>query len=144
MPEQKDTFSPTPPMQRVLAAMQEHGYDCTVTAACLDAEVSRRTYYKWCARPEFVVWWLAQQEAYFTLATGQVQAATLKAATSEDAPGTTSDRKLFLERFDPYYAKRAKLPASATKTFEQELAEIEAALRRKPARKKPRTSEADT
>ena len=144
MPEQKKTFSPTPQMQRVLAAMQEHGYDCTVTAACGAAEVDRRTYYKWCAREEFVVWWLAQQEAYFTLATGRVQAATLKAATSEDAPGTTSDRKLFLERFDPYYAKRAKLPASATKSFEQELADIEAARQRKPARKRRRTSQATT
>lgn len=122
-------FRPTDNMRELLAAMQQHDYACTITDACRTVGINRRTYYKWFDRPAFVTWWTEQQERHFALAAGRVQAATLKAATTDDAPGSATDRKLFLERFDARFAKRGK-PSPVDEdlhTFEQELAAIEAA-----------------
>ena len=117
-------FQPTDQMTALVEHLREHDYACTITEACEAVDISRQAYYQWFTRPEFVDWWSSQQEQHFMLATGRVQGATLRAATKE--PGSNSDRKLFLERFDPQFARRGKAAELTAGTFEAELAEMEA------------------
>ena len=126
----KKAFCPTTQMEDLLAHMQRQDYDCTITDACKAVNICRRNYYRWFDQPGFAQWWVQQQDRHFAMAIGRVQAAMLKAATSDGAPGSTSDRKLFLERFDTRPNGRGK--AAASKTFEQELADLDAKTTNKP------------
>ena len=126
----KKAFCPTTQMEDLLAHMQRQDYDCTITDACKAVGICRRSYYRWFDQPGFAQWWVQQQDRHFAMAIGRVQAAMLKAATSDGAPGSTSDRKLFLERFDTRRNGRGK--SAASKTFEQELADLDAKATDKP------------
>ena len=129
MPDRHKTFKPTPAMQKFLDYFQEQEYACPVAAAIEHIGIARSTYHTWLKNPDFTAWWLDHETEFFRCATGQVHAALLRAATSK--PGTSSDRRLFLERFDQQFGKNTG-PASG-KTFEDELAEIEDDLASTPS-----------
>jgi hypothetical protein len=123
------TFRPTANQKAAMSYMQECDYDCTITETCKAIGICRQSYYQWFRRPEFVKWWNEQQERHFVMAAGRVQAAVLKGAVTNDAPGSATDRKLFFDRLDKTRAGHDKKKADEApgRTFEEELAALEAA-----------------
>ena len=101
-------WQPTEKQRVVLAAFQEKGYDCTIEEACEAAGVSRRAYYYWHDDPAFSAWWADQSNRCFRLELHRVHAATLRAATEADAPGSIADRRLFYQRFDRDYCPQSR------------------------------------
>ena len=112
------TWQPSELQRHVLSVFQDHGYKCTVGAACKDAGISRQSYYDWHDKPEFSAWWEAQVNRFFRLELHRVYRAAFAAADPDGLTcdengnqpflGLTSDRKLLLERFDRDYCPQSK------------------------------------
>ena len=112
------TWQPSELQRHVLSVFQDHGYKCTVGAACKDAGISRQSYYDWHDKPEFSAWWEAQVNRFFRLELHRVYRAAFAAADPDGLTcdengnqpflGLTSDRKLLLERFDRDYCPASR------------------------------------
>ena len=104
-------WQPSPDQERLLSVFQAHEYDIFIGEACNEANINRQQYYRWHDIPEFAEWWQFQAERHFRLQLHAVHLATVKAATGGNLTGS-SDRKLFLERFDRDYCPKGRSEVS--------------------------------
>ena len=114
----RTAWEPNAEQLAVLKVFQDHGYKQTVSVACAEAGVGRRTYYDWHDVPEFSAWWEAQVNRFFRLELHRVYRAAFAAADPDGLTcdengnqpflGLTSDRKLLLERFDRDYCPASR------------------------------------
>ncbi len=60
-------FSPTPAMQKWLAAAMELGLTATISQISEKSKVDRTTWYTWIDKPQFVEWWDNMWKKYIKL-----------------------------------------------------------------------------
>ena len=108
MTNDRTKWEPTENMMSFVRYLKERDYDSTVTAACKEVGIARESYYDWFDNPTFRDWWQDEIDRHFALRRGRVLGALFKGATSDNAPGNPTDRRLFLERYDVGYAPKRR------------------------------------
>ena len=103
-------FTPSENQLKVLTAIQDTEYSATVMDVCKRAGITSQAYYKWFQNEAFREWWQAELDRFFALRRSRVIAAIYQAAISEKPQprGSTTDRRLFLERYDKGYMPKSK------------------------------------
>ena len=101
-----NTFKPSPEQARALEVWQKGQYLDTIESCAEKTGIAWSTWYRWfdnCLG--FDRWWASEAEKWFARQLPSIQAAVTRAAMhkGKSAIGSTADRKLFLERFDPRY-----------------------------------------
>ncbi len=103
-------FTPSENQLKVLTAIQDTDYSATTLDVCKRAGITPQAYYKWFRNEAFREWWQGELDRFFAFRRGRVVAAVYEAAISEKPQprGSTTDRRLFLERYDKGYMPRSK------------------------------------
>ena len=116
---QKDStdFTPSATQKALLSVMQECDYGRSITEACAEAKVGRRTFYGWTDNPQFCRWWVEQAERHFSRELPRIYAALVRSATEKDAPGNVAASRLLLERFDKSFVPRSRKDLSVDAPF---------------------------
>ena len=116
---QKDStdFAPSETQKALLSVMQECDYGRSITEACAEAKVGRRTYYGWLESPHFSRWWLQQAERHFARSLPAIYGSIVLSATGKDSSGSIAAARLFLERFDKGFVPRTRKDLSLDMPF---------------------------
>jgi len=123
--DDRTKWTPQANQRKLLNYVQGKQYDCHILDACAECEIGRRTYYDWFDNPDFVQWWQAEHERFFTLGLNEVHAAIRDGAVGGKRGGNTAAQKLYLERFDAGYMPKSKQEIDGRVTIEGLIAELD-------------------